>query len=94
MIHPILTNGTAFLTLSIYRPVFVVTQSGRLYSGGGAPCLPLTLSGILQPTLLDGRSCSAPPSDPRERRRREAAHTIAQTLFDQKYNNQKYSFNT
>lgn len=47
MIHSILTNCTALLTLSIYRPVFVATQSGRLYSGGGAPCLPLTVSDSL-----------------------------------------------
>lgn len=37
-----LTSCTASLTLSIYRSVFAVTQSGRSYSGGGAPCLPLT----------------------------------------------------
>lgn len=47
MIHPILTNCIALLTPSIYRPVYVATQSGRLYNGGGAPCLPLTVSDSL-----------------------------------------------
>lgn len=81
-----LTNCMAFLTLSIYRCVSVVTQSGRLYSGGGAACLPLTVSDILWPILPGVRSCSAPLSDPRESCRQETVHTIAQRLFDERNN--------
>lgn len=83
----VLTSCTASLTLSIYRSVFAVTQSGRSHSGGGAARRPLAAIDTQRPMLLVVRSCLAPPADPRESRRQETEHTTAQMLFDKKINN-------